>query len=77
MTDKNKQKLKTLKTIEVELSRRLDTMRKTNINVKINVIKGDTKALSIIADTYDKAISENMKMLKTMGKILSELMDGE
>lgn len=77
MTDKNKQKLKTLKTIEVELSRRLDTMRKSNINLKINLINNDTKALGTIADVYDKAISENLRMLRTMDKILSELMNGE
>ena len=68
-----KGKLKTIGVIEAELGKRLERIRKNTINIKIAVVNDDTKALGVIADNYNKSIEENLKMLKTLGKILAEI----
>ena len=67
------QKLKTLSVIEVELDRRLDLMKKTNINVQIAVTNSELESLSAIASVYAKSIDEMMRMTSTMDKLLGEL----
>lgn len=77
MEIKNKEvvkgKLKTISVIETELGKRLERIRKSTINIKIAVVNDDTKALGTISDNYSKSIEENLKMLKTLEKLLVEI----
>ena len=68
-----KGKLKTIGVIETELGKRLERMRKSNINMQIAIVNDDTKALGTIASVYSKSIEENLKMLKTLEKLLVEI----
>ena len=67
------QKLKTLSVIEVELGRRLDLMKKTNINVQIAVTNRELESLAAIASVYARSIDEMMRMTSTMDKLIGEL----
>lgn len=69
----NQKKIKTLQVIEKELHKRLKRMKTSTINIKIALSNNDTKALGTVADDYTRAIDENMRMLFTMDKLLSEL----
>ena len=77
MTDGNKQKLKTLKVIEVELTRRIKSMKTSTINISISLENNDTKSLGVVTKDYTKKLDEMNKMLLTMDKLLSELMEEE
>ena len=77
MTDKNKQKIKTLKVIETELNSRIKRMKTSTINISISIANNDTKSLGVVAKNYSQKLDEMSRMLKTMDKLLSELMEGE
>ena len=73
MNASTSQRLKTLSVIGVELDRRLDLMKKTNINVQIAVTNRELESLAAIASVYARSIDEMMRMTATMDKLLGEL----
>ena len=76
MIEKDKQRIKTLKVIETELNSRIKRMKTSTINISISIANNDTKSLGVVAKDYSQKLDEMSRMLLTMDKILSELMDG-
>ena len=76
MTDKNKQRIKTLKVIETELNSRINRMKTSTINISISIANSDVKSLGVVAKDYSQKLDEMARMLTTMDKLLSELMNG-
>ena len=75
-SEKDKQRIKTLKVIETELNSRIKRMKTSTINISISIANNDTKSLGVVAKDYSQKLDEMSRMLMAMDKLLSELMDG-
>ena len=76
-SEKDLQRIKTLKVIETELNNRIKRMKTSTINISISIANNDTKSLGVVAKDYSQKLDEMSRMLSTMDRLLSELMNGE